>query len=68
MQLYRGLISNSAHLQSSSFLIQQAGGRDSGRLFSMVRPDKNHPSKETLTEGSLEFKAANQCSDFLNRF
>ena len=29
---------------------------------------EHYPSKRTLTEGGLEFKAANQCSDRLDPF
>ena len=29
---------------------------------------KKYPSKEGPNRGGLEFKAANQCSDFLNQF
>ena len=32
----------------------------------MIKHIENYPSKETLTERSLEFKAANQCSDLLD--
>ena len=38
------------------------------KLQLTIKSLKTISQQKTLTEGGLEFKAANQCSDFLNQF